>query len=126
MSNFLWELLLSSLLCALPLFISIFTAMLILKNYSLAIYRTCWLNILLYCFYSFMFSLWATYKKETNRGDARLPDFLSGFIFFSFIHLIFFWIWLYKVRPKKQAETAEKSKILDEDDPILDEQPPIK
>jgi hypothetical protein len=82
-----------------------------------------WLNLLFFFIYSFLIVLFAyIFERYAGSGGDGFA-FLFNVIPLNVAHLLSFWIWLYK---EKQAESAEKSKILDKDDPILDEQPPTK
>jgi hypothetical protein len=86
-------------------------------------YTMGWINLLFFFIYSFFVVLYA-YILELKPGSGGVGfAALFNIIPLNVAHLLSFWIWLYK---EKQAETAEKSKILDKDDPVLDEDPPIK
>ena len=107
-----------------PLIVCIFITMFVLRKYGVPIYRICWLNILLflvYCF--FLIGLVEVMYSGSDKVNKSL-EYAFNIIFLSWSHLIIFLGWLYKFKPKKQSQTTEKPKALN--DPILDERLPTK
>jgi FtsH-binding integral membrane protein len=89
-------------------------------------YRMGWLNLLLFLIISVLVSLYSyILDKEPGSGGKGFAA-LFHIIHFASTQLVLFWLWLYKIKLEKQSEPAEKSKILDKDDPILDEDLPTK
>ena len=87
-------------------------------------YKLGWLNLLLLFIMSLVVSLYAYVVEKSKGGDSFAAVF--RIVQVGIAQVLLYWIWLYKVKPKKQEETDEKSTILDEDDPILDERPPTQ
>jgi len=88
-------------------------------------YTMGWINLLFFFIYSFFVVLYA-YILELKPGSGGVGfAALFTIIPLNVVHLLSFWLWLYMYK-EKQAKIGKKSKILDKDDPVLDEDPPTK
>jgi hypothetical protein len=107
-----------------PFIVLVLATILPISRSNPAGYKMGWRNLLYFFGYSFVIVLYA-YILELKPGNGGVGfAALFNIVPISLVHLLFFWIWLYKVKPKKLSEATEKNST--QKDPILDEQPPTK